>query len=138
MPEHPNFARTQESWDATARGDFEPGIALMAPGLVVENGPGAGPWRHVEGLNGFVEFALAFVPLFGDTWKQDGHCIYADDRMSIALVKETGTAPSGDAFDNLAIWITRFGTDGQADRLWTVDIDHEACEAFWQRNPVPS
>ena len=136
MPTHPNQERTQANWDATARGDYEPGIMNMAPDIVVENGPGAGPWRHLEGRDAFVEFALAFVPRFGDTWKQDGRCVYADDRISISLVHETGTTPAGDEFDNLAIWIGRFDTEGQNDRLWTVDIDQEACEAFWRRNPV--
>jgi ketosteroid isomerase-like protein len=137
MADHPNVQKTQASWDANARGDFEPAIASLTPDVMVENGPGAGPWRFVEGRDAFVEFALSFVPLFGDTWKQDGHCIYADDRISISLVHETGTSEaSGDTFDNLAIWIARLTPDGRSERLWTIDIDQEACEEFWLRNPV--
>ena len=136
MPDHPNAQLAQANWDAIARGDFEPALAGIAEDVVVENGPGAG-LRHIEGRDAWVEFALAFISLFGDTWKQDGRCIYADDRITISLVQETGSIPSGDTFDNLAVYITRVGPDGETERLWTVDIDHEACEEFWQRNPRP-
>ena len=138
MADHPNLERAQATWDAVANGDSAAGLGDMGENIVIENGPGAGPWRHIEGRDAFVEFALSFVPLYGDTWHQDGRCVYADDRISISVVRETGTAPSGDTFDNLAIWITRAGPDGPTDRLWTVDIDQEACENFWHRNPVPS
>jgi hypothetical protein len=57
--------------------------------------------------------------------------------MSIALVHETGThAASGDAFDTLAVWITRFDADGKADRQWAVDMAHDQLEELWARNPV--
>lgn len=138
MTEHPNVERTQDSWDAVARGEIEPVLAGLAEDLIVENGPGAGPWRHIVGRDAYIDFALAFIPTFGDTWKQYGRCVYADDRVTISLVQETGTTPAGDQFDNLAVYISRLSQDGQTERLWTVDIDQEACEQFWQRNAAPN
>lgn len=131
--QHPNQVRAQEVWDALARGELA-GLDDQAEGIVVENGPGAGPWRVVEGKDAFVNFVLQFIPFFGGTWHQDGHCLYADDRCVISLVHETGTAPSGDQFDNMAIWINRLDGDGLTDRLWTVDLDQEHVTAFWERN----
>lgn len=131
---HPNFVRTEQSWEAVRRGELA--LDDLADAIVVENGPGAGPWRHVEGKDAFLAFVVPFVTFFAGTWQQDGHCIYADDSMSIALVHETGTAPSGDVFDNRAIWISRFGPDGRADRIWTTDLDQESVEEFWRNNPI--
>jgi hypothetical protein len=54
--------------------------------------------------------------------------------VAISLIHETGTAPSGDRFDNLAVYISRLRPDGQTERLWTVDLDAEHCEAFWAKN----
>jgi hypothetical protein len=65
---------------------------------------------------------------------QDGRCAYADDRVIINLVHETGTAPDGDEFDNLAVYVGRLRPDGQIDRTWSVDLDTEHCEEFWRRN----
>ncbi len=130
---HPNLVRTQETWDAIARGELA-GLDDQADTIVVENGPGAGPWRVVEGKEAFLTFAMQFIPFFGGTWHQDGHCIYGDDRCTISLVHETGTGPEGDTFDNMAIWISRIDADGKTDRLWTVDLDQEHVTAFWERN----
>ena len=138
MTSHPNFTRTQQAWDGIAAGDFRPAIEQLSADVVVENGPGAGPWRHIEGRDACIEMMLAFIPIFGDTWKQEGRCIYADDTMSIALVHETGTTPDGTRFDNRAIYVTRFSPDGTGDRLWTVDLNTEAVEAFWASQPIPS
>jgi hypothetical protein len=71
------------------------------------------------------------------TFRQDGRCVYADDRVSISLIHETGTAPGGDQFDNLAVYIGRLRPDGTTERIWTVDFDAEHCEAFWQKTPPP-
>src|ERR1700733_6421889 len=43
--------------------------------------------------------------------------------------------PDGDRFDNTAVYTFRLRPDGQADRIWTVDLDAEHCEGFWQKNP---
>lgn len=136
--DHPNFIRTQEAWDRVARNDFAMALEAVADDVVVDNGPGAGPWRHVEGKPALLDFLAAFVPLFEGTWRQLGRCIYADDSLSIALVHETGTASSGAKFDNLAVYVSRFDSDGRIGRLWTADMAHEELERFWQRNPPAS
>jgi hypothetical protein len=130
---HPNLVKTQDAWDAIARGELA-GADDFADDIVVENGPGAGPWRVVEGKEAFFTFVLQFIPFFEESWHQDGRCIYADDRCAISLVHETGTSPEGDKFDNMAIWITRFDAQGKTDRLWTVDLDQESVTDFWNRN----
>jgi hypothetical protein len=50
------------------------------------------------------------------------------------MIHETGKAPTGDVFDNTAIYVSRLRPDGTADRLWTVDLDTEHCEEFWRNN----
>jgi carbamoylphosphate synthase small subunit len=124
-------------WDALLSGDFDTVIDANSDAVVFDNGPGAGPWRHVEGKDAFVEFAASFIPIFGDTWKQVGTCIFANAQFAVTLVAETGThAVSGDEFDNRAVYVSRFAADGTTERVWTVDLDSEAMERFWQRNPV--
>jgi hypothetical protein len=130
---HPNGVRAQQTWDALARGEIA-GLDDQAENIVVENGPGAGPWRVVEGKDEFVRFVMEFIPFFNGTWHQEGRCVYADDRCTISLVHETGTAPNGDEFDNMAIWIARIDADGKNDRLWTVDLDQEDVTSFWVRH----
>lgn len=132
---HPNLGKAQETWDALARGELA-GLDDQADNVIVENGPGAGPWRVVEGKEPFFTFVMQFMPFFKGTWHQDGRCIYADDRCTISLVHETGTGPGGDKFDNMAIWISRLDADGKNDRLWTVDLDQENVTSFWERNEV--
>jgi hypothetical protein len=34
-----------------------------------------------------------------------------------------------------AVYVSRLRPDGKTDRLWTVDLDAEHCEAFWKKNP---
>lgn len=138
MNEHSNFTRTQQSWDGIAAGDFNPAIEQLAEDAVFENGPGAGPWRLLEGRDALIGMMMEFMPVFGDTWAQQGRCIYADDNKSISLVHETGTTPAGDQFDNMAVYVNRIRPDGVVDRVWTVDLDTEAMEAFWERNQVTS
>jgi hypothetical protein len=95
----------------------------------------AGPWRHATNRDDFALLLLEFASQFGDTFHQDGRCIY-DDRVAISLIRETGTAAaSGDNFDNLAVYVSRLRPDGTSDRLTTVDLDYEHCVEFWERNP---
>jgi hypothetical protein len=136
MSQHPNFVATQQGWDALAEGDLTAALDILDDDIVVDNGPGAGPWRHVEGKEAFFTMAMQFMPFFQGTWQQEGRCIYADDSMSVALVRETGKAPSGDVFDNMAIYVSRFGPNGKVNRLWTTDLAHETLEEFWRRNPI--
>jgi ketosteroid isomerase-like protein len=136
MTEHPNFVATQGSWDALTRGDLMVALDLLADDVVVDNGPGAGPWRHIEGKEAFFTMSMQFLPFFQGTWAQEGRCVYANDDMSIAVVRETGKGPSGDDFDNVAVYVYRFNEDGKVNRLWTTDLAHEALEEFWVRNPI--
>ena len=132
-----DVARVQSVWDAQLAGDFATALDSNSDDVIFENGPGAGPWRHTEGKDDFVAMAMQFIPIFGETWKQVGTCIFANEQFSVTLVAETGNhAVSGDEFDNRAIYISRFDKDGKTERVWTVDLDSEDMERFWQRNPV--
>ncbi len=131
---HPNLVRAQASLDAVREGDYVPAMDALADDVVVENGPGAGPWHVARGKDDLALLLLEFSAALGDTFQQDGNCIYADDRVAINLIHETGKAPNGDTFDNLAVYISRLRPDGLTDRMWTVDLDTEHCEEFWRRN----
>jgi hypothetical protein len=131
---HPNLVKTQEIWDLVRQDRAAEVLDSVADDIIIDNGPGAGPWRHVSGKDAYVEMALSFPALFEGTWNQDGRCIYADDTTAVSLVHETGTLPNGDIFDNRAIWTARISPEGQIERLWTVDLDSEHCENFWERN----
>ena len=127
--DHPNFVRAQAALDATRLGDYGPSFEGAADEIILENGPGAGPWHIARGKDD-----LARMYILGNTFHQDGRCVYADDRVAISLIHETGKHPDGDDFDNLAVYVNRIRPDGQVDRVWTVDLDTEHCEEFWRRN----
>ena len=131
-----DVASVQHMLDATEAGDYGPVFESFAENIIVENGPGAGPWRHADGRDEFANVLLEFSAYFNGTFRQRGRCIYADDRVVISLIEESGSTPAGDAFENLAVYVSRVGADNKADRLWTVDLDTEACLEFWARNPV--
>jgi ketosteroid isomerase-like protein len=133
-----DIAVVQQMLDASEAGDYGPVFDSFAENIVVENGPGAGPWRHAEGRDEFANVLLELSAYFNGTFHQRGRCIYADGRVVINLIEETGSTPAGDVFENLAVYVTRVGADDKADRLWTVDLDTEACLEFWARNPVAS
>ncbi len=135
MANHPNFDRVQAALDAARQGDYAPAFDAFADDVLVEFSPGAGPWHRTRGKDDLALMFLEFTAFFGDTFHQDGRVVYADDRVAIALIRETGTASGGDRFDNLAVYIYRLRPGGQTDRMWTVDLDVEHCEAFWQKNP---
>ena len=136
MTSHPNLDRAQAILDATRRGDYAPAFGNFADDIMIENGPGAGPWHRARGKDDLALMLLELAGSFDGTFHQDGRCVYADDRVSISLIHETGTAPGGDQFDNLAVYISRLRPDGTTERLWTVDLDAEHCEAFWEKNPA--
>jgi len=98
-------------------------------------GPGTGPWHRASGKDDRALMLTEFATSLGGTFHQDGRCIYADERAVICLIHETATAPDGDQFDNHTVYTLRLRPDGQVDRAWTVDLDTEHCEAFWQENP---
>jgi hypothetical protein len=132
--DHPNFVRAQAASAATRLGDYGPTFDMLAEEIILENGPGAGPWHIAHGKEDMALMLMEFSAALGDTFRQDGRCVYADDRVIINLIHETGTAPDGDEFDNLAVYVGRLRPDGQIDRMWTVDLDTEHCEEFWRRN----
>jgi hypothetical protein len=133
-PNHPNFDKAQAALDAARQGDYGPSFEALADEIILENVPGAGPWRVARGKEDMGLLLLEFSAAFDNTFRQEGRCVYADDRVIINLIHETGKAPSEDAFDNLAVYVCRLRPDGQTDRMWTVDLDTEHCEEFWQRN----
>ena len=129
--------RAQGVWDALAAGDPAPALDAQAAGIIFDNGPGAGPWRHTEGQAAFIDMIGGFLPIFGESFHQVGTCIFANEQFTVTLVAETGDhAKSGDVFDNRAIYVSRLDADGKIDRVWTVDLDSEDMERFWQQNPV--
>ena len=136
MTSHPNFDRTQAALNAARQGDYAPAFDAFTDDVLMENGPGAGPWHRARGKDDLALLLLEFASSLGETFHQDGRCVYADDRVAISLIHETGTAPGGDRFDNLAVYISRLRPDGQTERLWTVDLDAEHCEAFWAKTPA--
>jgi hypothetical protein len=131
---HPNFDRAQAALDASRQGDYGPTFEALADEIILENGPGAGPWRVARSKEDMGLMLLEFSAALGNTFRQEGRCVYADDRVIINLIHETGKAPNGDELDNLAVYVCRLRPDGQTDRMWTVDLDTEHCEEFWQRN----
>jgi hypothetical protein len=131
-----NISAVQEILDAAESGDYGPSFESFAENVIVENGPGAGPWRRAENRDEFANLLLEFAAFFNGTFQQHGRCIYVDDRVVINLIEEKGTSASGDSFENLAVYVSRLGADEKSDRLWTVDLDTEACLDFWARNPV--
>src|ERR1700733_2180035 len=91
MSNHPNFDRTQAVLDAVRQGDYAPAFDLYADDIQMENGPGAGPWHRGRGKDDMALMLTEFAGFFGNTFHQDGRCVYADDRMAICLFHETGT-----------------------------------------------
>ena len=96
MTSHPNFDRTQAALNASRQGDYAPAFDAFTDDILMENGPGAGPWHRARGKDDLALLLLEFASSLGETFHQDGHCVYADDRVAISLIHETGTAPSGD------------------------------------------
>lgn len=131
-----DIAAVQEILDAAGSGDYGPSFESLAENIIVENGPGAGPWRRAECRDEFANLLLGFAAFFDGTFQQHGRCVYVDDRVVINLIEEKGTTASGDTFENLAVYVSRLDEDEKSDRLWTVDLDTEACLDFWARNPV--
>src|ERR1700722_12293840 len=110
-------AAVQGLLDAAEAGDYGPAFESFAENIIVENGPGAGPWRHAEGRDEFATVLLEFSAFFNGTFRQRGRCLYADDRVVINLIEERASTPAGDTFDNLAVYVSRVGVDEKVDRL---------------------
>ena len=98
---HPNFDRAQAALDAANLGDYGSTFEALADEIILENGPGAGPWRVARGKADMGLLLLEFSAALGNTFRQEGRCVYADDRVTINLIHETGQGPNEDQFDNL-------------------------------------
>ena len=46
---HPELDRAQAILDASRRGDYAPAFDNFADDIVMENGPGVGPWHRARG-----------------------------------------------------------------------------------------
>jgi len=68
MTSHPNFDRAQAILDATRRGDYAPAFDNFADDIVMENGPGAGPWHRARGKDDLALMLLELAGFFGDTF----------------------------------------------------------------------
>lgn len=135
MTAHPNHLRVQAAWDAIDQGDLSPIGTMITPDVAMVHGPGAGPYSGPsQGVDRLLEMSLFFTEVFGGSFHQKGRCIHAEDDWAIALVHETGTTPEGAKFDNRALWINRFSSEGLIDRIWTVDLDDSDMASFWANN----
>ena len=105
---HPSFDRAQAALDAARRGDYGPTFEALADEVILENGPGAGPWRVARGKADMGLLLLEFSAALGNTFHQEGRCVYADDRVVINLIRETGQGPDRDQFDSLACGCRQF------------------------------
>jgi hypothetical protein len=90
-----DIASIQELLDAAEAGDDGPVFGSFGENITVENGPGAGPWRHAEGRDEFANVLLECSALSDGTFRQHGRCIYADDRVVINLIEESGSTAAG-------------------------------------------
>jgi ketosteroid isomerase-like protein len=50
---HPNFETTQAALDAARAGDYSLAFDSFTDDIVVENGPGAGPWHRATNKDDF-------------------------------------------------------------------------------------
>lgn len=71
MERHPNFTRTEAIHDATREGDYAPAFESLADDIIVENGPGAGPWHHATNKDDFALLLLEFASYCEDTTTTD-------------------------------------------------------------------
>jgi hypothetical protein len=55
--------------------------------VIVENGPGARPWHRASNKDEPALLLMEFSTVLGDTFHQDGHCVYADDSVAINLIQ---------------------------------------------------
>ena len=65
MSNHPNFDRAQAILDAVRQGDYGPNFDLYADDVVLENGPGAGPWHRARDKEDLALMLTEFAGFFG-------------------------------------------------------------------------
>ena len=72
MTSHPNFDRTQAALNASRQGDYAPAFDALTDDVLMENGPGAGPWHRARGKDDLALLLLEFASSLGETFHQDG------------------------------------------------------------------
>ena len=60
--DHPNFVRAQAASDAARLGDYGPTFDMLAEEIILENGPGAGPWHIARGKEDMALGSLSSPP----------------------------------------------------------------------------
>ncbi|MEY2568837.1 MAG: hypothetical protein QOE35_3366 [Actinomycetota bacterium] len=125
--DHAFAAAIQRGWDALATGDPGPALAMMSDDIVMENGPVPlpQPWLRVEGRDAIASTLQSFGAMFGPTFRQHGHCVYADGRIAISVVRDEADLPSGERYESDVVAVMRFDDDSRIDRLWFVEVDVE-------------
>ena len=69
---HPSFDRAQGALDAARLGDYGPTFEALADEIILENGPGAGPWRVARGKADMGLLLLEFSAALDNTFQQRG------------------------------------------------------------------
>jgi ketosteroid isomerase-like protein len=125
--DHELAAAIQRGWDALASGDPGPALAMMSDDIVMENGPVPlpQPWLRVEGRDAIAATLESFGAIFGTTFRQHGHCVYADGRIGVSVVRDEADLPSGERYEGDVVAVMRFDDDSRIDRLWFVEVDVE-------------
>jgi hypothetical protein len=135
MTSHPNFDRTQAALNAARQGDYAPAFDAFTDDVLMENGPGAGHWHRARGEGRPGAAAARVCALAGrDLPPRRPVRLCRRPRGYLADPRDR-YRPERRPLDNLAVYISRLRPDGQTERLWTVDLDAEHCEAFWAKNP---
>jgi hypothetical protein len=62
MTSHPNFDRTQAALNAARQGDYAPAFDAFTDDVLMENGPGAGPWHRARGKDDLALLLLELRP----------------------------------------------------------------------------
>lgn len=135
MPEHPNAVRFRAAFDALwTDGDMQPMIDNTADDHLWINDIGAGPWRHLQGKDESLAFALWWTDFFEGSFRHELIDVCASDDRVIEVLREVGEK-EGHVFDNLALYVYEIGPDGRATTLRTFDRDREAVDEFWSHFP---
>jgi hypothetical protein len=70
MTSHPNFDRTQAALNASRQGDYARAFDALTDDVLMENGPGAGPWHRARGKDDLAPLLLLleFASSLGETF----------------------------------------------------------------------
>ena len=73
MTNNPNFDRAEAALAAARNGDYGPAFDSFADDIVMENGPGAGPWHIARGKDELALLQMEFSAALGDTFHHGRH-----------------------------------------------------------------